>query len=494
MDRVSKLPDELLYQIMSFLPTKDAAVTSVLSKRWLNLWKFNPNLEIDDSVFLHPEDGKGERAEIRQSFVDFVDRVLARQGDSPIKNFSLKCITGVHPDIVNRWICNVLKRGVSDLDLFTDFSDEDTEEDSYHLPEELFFSRTLVKLKLTSEHCVDWWCLGGTMSYSFSLPMLKSLNIDSELFLCSDDIEEFIPSFPVLEELRMANMEWNKMDVTVSSASLRKLNLHGNGCEGSVNPRSVSFDTPNLLFLNYFDLVAEDYPVVNMKKLVEAVINLTVTDDQVKRLREPNNDLLEEEEDDEDDAVLHFGNVVKLMNGIQNVQRLHLCVDTLEVLALCCESMPVFNNLKFLGVAGREGRGWQAMPALLRNCPRLETIIVRGLLHDVTEKCGDACPCISSEDKGLSLKSCPVNRLEIQGFRGTMREMAIIKHFLDYFPSLKRFDVFVEDNEPTQLRNNELSNCVTEMFALYDKLFPSCNVQLLVSDFLEKKWKEQGHI
>ncbi|CAH2033754.1 unnamed protein product [Thlaspi arvense] len=63
-----------------------------------------------------------------------------------------------------------------------------------------------------------------------------------------------------------------------------------------------------------------------------------------------------------------------LMNGLQNVQKLSLNADTLEVLSLCCESMPVFNNLKFLGVTSQEGRGWQAMPALLRNCPHLETI------------------------------------------------------------------------------------------------------------------------
>ncbi|CAA7024411.1 unnamed protein product [Microthlaspi erraticum] len=142
------------------------------------------------------------------------------------------------------------------------------------------------------------------------------------------------------------------------------------------------------------------------------------------------------------------------MNGIQNVHRL----DLMLILSRC---------------SGQEGRGWQAMPALLRNCPRLETIIIRGLIHDVTDKCGDACPCISREDRGLSLKSCPVNRLEIQEFRGTMKEMVIIKHFLDFLPSLKRFDVFVEDDEPTQLRNAELSNCVVEMFALYGKLFPS---------------------
>ncbi|KAH0932546.1 hypothetical protein HID58_009663 [Brassica napus] len=443
MDRLTSLPDELLCHILSFLPTKSAVVTSALSKRWLNLWKLNPNLDIDDSVFIHAEDGKAKREDIRQSFVGFVDRVLAMQGDSPITSFSLKCITGIHPDTVNRWICNVLKRGVSDLSLFTDFTCEDTEDDSYQLPRELFFSSTLVKLKLRSEHCVDWWW----HAKSSSLPMLKSLDMDSDLIFCGE-IEEFIPSFPALEELRMASMEWLEPYVTVSSATLRKLTLHGTGCEEYVNPTSVSFDTPNLLVLSYFDLVAEDYPL----------------------------------EDDDDDVVLHFGNVVKLMNGIQNV------------LSQCCDTLPVFNNLKFLGITSEEGRGWQAMPALLKNCPRLETIILRGLSHYVTDKCGDACPCISREDKGSSLRSCPVNRIEIQGFLATMKEMTLIKHFLDYFPSLKRLDAVVEDNEPTQLRNPELSKCVTEMFGLYNKLHPSCSVELMVSPFLQKKWREQGHI
>ena len=231
MDRVSNLPDELLCHVLSFLPTKSAALTSVLSKRWFNLWKLVPNLDINDSLFLHPQDGKGERQEIQRSFVDFVDRVLAMQGDSPINNFSLKCITGrVHPDIVNRWICNVLERGVSDLNLFTDFSYEDTEEDGYRLPRELFFSSTLVKLKLRSEHCVDWWWRRWFICSSFfSLPMLKSFDIDSELVLCGE-IEDFIPSFPVLEELRMATVEWREPYVIVSSAILRKLILHGTGC------------------------------------------------------------------------------------------------------------------------------------------------------------------------------------------------------------------------------------------------------------------------
>jgi len=101
----------------------------------------------------------------------------------------------------------------------------------------------------------------------------------------------------------------------------------------------------------------------------------------------------------------------------------------------------------------------------------------QGLLHYETDKCGDACPCISREGRGRSLRACPVNRLEIQGFRATMKEMTMIKHFLDYFPSLKEMEVYAEENiYPTQLGGNQR---VLEMFELYNKL-SSCNVQLRI--------------
>jgi|APAra0007618328_1042625.scaffolds.fasta_scaffold01307_6 hypothetical protein len=46
-----------------------------------------------------------------------------------------------------------------------------------------------------------------------------------------------------------------------------------------------------------------------------------------------------------------------------------------QLLSVCCESMPVFNNVKKLLIYSDEDRGWQAVPVLLRNCPRLETLI-----------------------------------------------------------------------------------------------------------------------
>jgi len=135
MDLFSSLPDEVLCHILSFLTTKEAALASVVSKRWRNQFALVPNLDID-------EEGKREREEILLSFMDFVDNVLALQADSPIKKFSLKCKTGVHPRRLDGWICNVLQRGVLDMDLYIDFDEES------FLPRKLFFSESLVELKL----------------------------------------------------------------------------------------------------------------------------------------------------------------------------------------------------------------------------------------------------------------------------------------------------------------------------------------------------------
>ncbi|CAL9245849.1 unnamed protein product, partial [Arabidopsis halleri] len=403
----------------------EAALTSVLSQRWRYLFTFVPNLDIDDSVFLHPEEGKREKHGILHSFMGFVDRVLALQGDSPIAKFSLKCKTGVDSDRVNQWICNVLQRGVSDMDLSVDLGYR------YQLPSEVFMSRTLVELKIGSGFSIH------LQPGHNALPILKTLVLDT-IWSYSGQLQMLLSACPALENLNMPHIHWSLGNEIVSSASLKSLTT-----DSANFLHAFSFDTPNLLCLKYSELVAWDYPLVNLENLVEAQIKLMLTYDQIEELRGRNDDGLE------DDVFQKLGKVQKLVRGIRNVQKLYLSPGALQVLALCCQAMPTFENLTFLDIDSSMDIAWQAMPVLLRNTPHLETLVIKGgLLHGVTDKCGDACICISREEKGRSLASCPVKRLEIRWFEGITREMEMIKHFYDYFPCLEEMEIHVKDGRP----------------------------------------------
>ncbi|RLM75018.1 hypothetical protein C2845_PM15G09190 [Panicum miliaceum] len=62
-DRLSALPDELLHSIMSLLMARQVVQTSVLSRRWRDLWRSTPCLDIDHSEFRRRpawDDGRGK--------------------------------------------------------------------------------------------------------------------------------------------------------------------------------------------------------------------------------------------------------------------------------------------------------------------------------------------------------------------------------------------------------------------------------------------------
>jgi hypothetical protein len=79
-DRISNLPDSLVYHIISFLPTKDAAITTILSKRWKSLLS-QLVLNLDDNHFPDPS-----------TFRKFFNYFIASPDQNlPILSFNLKC-------------------------------------------------------------------------------------------------------------------------------------------------------------------------------------------------------------------------------------------------------------------------------------------------------------------------------------------------------------------------------------------------------------------
>ncbi|OMO80308.1 hypothetical protein COLO4_24148 [Corchorus olitorius] len=67
-DRISELPDEILLEILSYLPMKDIIAASAMSSRWKDLWKFFPshnfNFTLSQIVGANPLDGISDMARI----------------------------------------------------------------------------------------------------------------------------------------------------------------------------------------------------------------------------------------------------------------------------------------------------------------------------------------------------------------------------------------------------------------------------------------------
>ncbi|CAL1385647.1 unnamed protein product [Linum trigynum] len=117
-DRLSSLPDEVISQILSFLQTKYAVGTAVLSRRWKDLWTRVSNLDLDNELIYQPAPGNiafqslplDEQEKYKEGslpalevlgrrlleFSRFVERVLSHHKDlNSVRRFRFHCSIGV---------------------------------------------------------------------------------------------------------------------------------------------------------------------------------------------------------------------------------------------------------------------------------------------------------------------------------------------------------------------------------------------------------------
>ncbi|XP_058736894.1 F-box/FBD/LRR-repeat protein At5g53840-like [Vicia villosa] len=215
-DRISTLPEAIICHILSFLQTKQSAATSILSKRWKNIWLSVPVLDFRPTRITD--------ATTNFRFNDFVYSVfISRDPALPIKSFSLhvkyKCgyinTTGfpLIPSFT-KWLNYVLQRGVEHLTL-----DVATPGGLPLLPISIFTCRTLVVLHLT----VFW------VQYSFSsveLPLLKTLNLEFITFPEDVDFMLLLDGCPILEKLFISNVFSNcQEDSLISSNKWKNFSL-----------------------------------------------------------------------------------------------------------------------------------------------------------------------------------------------------------------------------------------------------------------------------
>ncbi|KAL2492016.1 F-box/LRR-repeat protein [Abeliophyllum distichum] len=176
-ERLSTLPDCVLCYVLSFLDTKYAVQTCVLSKRFKNLWSSLPDLNFDRKSFKK-----------LSSFNNFVDRALTLRDNSvKVNNFKFSSRGAITCSFLDKVVNYAMSHGVQGLNLFVQYNE------SYHFPEAGYSSESLriFELKCNKYHI--------KLKKPLSFPELKVLHLERVTFMHSD----IVLSCPNLRDLTL---------------------------------------------------------------------------------------------------------------------------------------------------------------------------------------------------------------------------------------------------------------------------------------------------
>ncbi|KAL4628844.1 hypothetical protein ACB092_05G267300 [Castanea dentata] len=225
-DRISTLPDSILLSILSFLPTRHAIRTGVLSKRWAYLWTSVPSLsfELENphlSGYYHKHvamDDFARKVDPMDDFVSAVDHTLLLHRAPKLTNFSVRfkylSWLKAHAAHLDRWVRFATTAKVSQLSLHLCVRHiNDIDPDGYELPQHLYASEFVSEFNFS--YCKIF--PNGLLHWS----SLKHLCIGQSA-LCEDVIREVLMGSPRLESLELHDCwEFKRLDIV--SESLRKL-------------------------------------------------------------------------------------------------------------------------------------------------------------------------------------------------------------------------------------------------------------------------------
>ncbi|CAL5388083.1 unnamed protein product [Camellia sinensis] len=240
VDRISALPDTIILHILSFLLMKLAIHTDILSKRWRDLWKFNPVLDFRCFPFLYTEQQSNLSSIIALSI-----GVLAFTNPLQFENSlsSPQLISITFPTPISR------TGSISQLQSTLDFSSSIGKE----IIQQLVLSR------------VDFCPLTKLDCEFRGFVSLKKLTLFYS-YLTDQALEAIVSKCSVLENLALHFCQGLYM-VKVSSMSLKEFVLY----RVSVGREfSVEVDAPNLVTL-------KTWACVNMLRIHNPCRHLEVT-------------------------------------------------------------------------------------------------------------------------------------------------------------------------------------------------------------------------
>ncbi|CAL9244659.1 unnamed protein product [Arabidopsis halleri] len=289
MDKISGFSDdELLVKILSFLPTKEAVTTSILSKQWKFLWMRVPKLEYDEmSIYsrqfyfrylFSEEMGESETYSIAserfQRMQCFIEKNLPLHSSPVMESLRLKFHNALfQPEDIKLWVDIVVSRCVQELSVdFNPFK----EKPNALLPSSLYTCKSLVTLKLRNNILVD-------VPHVFSLPSLKTLQLERVTYADGESFQRLLSNCSVLEALLVELCTCDnvrKFAVIIPSLLSLSFEISAGHCAAE----GYRIDTPSLKYFKLTDLSKSFSGLIeNMPKLNEADI---IAGHNIKKLLE----------------------------------------------------------------------------------------------------------------------------------------------------------------------------------------------------------------
>lgn len=390
-DIISNMPETIICQILSLLPTKDVLRTCVLSKDWEYKWTGIYNVDINDVQRFSLKTTR------KTSVVNFVDRIFLLSRNASLKRFRLLCQQKYDARRMLTWISAALMRNVEDLEIVYNF-------EGVVLPRCLFDCNSLTTLKLQ-------------LPCTFR-PLQNWFSKVKDMYLAKVEIlNEHAPStsrlmfdFPVLETLELRECKWLKMNfVEINAPSLTKFSVSSNvfeieNCQMRISGAKLVKFAVSGISLGIFDLSASSVSCASVDFMSYAC------------------DL---------QGIRRNGQHARLLlKGCLGLNHLQLLTDIMDVIAQSKRGppLPKFNMLKRLEISTR--CKIEAFLEFLHSTPYLEWLRLNMWdCHDYDYDSLEPIPsCIVSH----------LNEVKFIGFKGLKPHVHLADFFLKNAVELKK--------------------------------------------------------
>lgn len=443
-DRISCLPNAILCHILSFLPTKYAVATCVLSSTWKLVWTSLPNLCFDDRLCLEFQRNLDLSTVASTRFENFVNRVLLSASGN-INKFSLRCCGLVDSSRLKLWVSFATMRNVCEIEISLN------DDECIELPHCIYTCKTLEVLKLDMNFFIK-------TPPTIFFPSAKTLHVI--LNTIDNNFSDWLFSkCPALEDLSIKGYIYGTDSVTLNipSLTLKRLRLELEAPEEDyITKYKVIIRAPNLEQLYIRDHGPGLYAVHELHSLTKAVVDYGI-------------ECILDYDSPEDVAQADVAQaVVDMLRDIKNIKSLSLSSGTMSALDRLDyandHSFPTLPFLNRLEVEGVGACGWQSLAHIFSRMPKLESIVFEEGVDFEWPEPSLVLGCLLSH----------VKIIVIGEFEGEENEMKLIKYLLKNGEVL---NAMIIGGEQFQRRGSKEE--VYEQILLFERGSKTCQVRVL---------------